>query len=75
MAKGMEYCPRNGETFELKCSRAGISHFGCPRAEIRTEEDEKKVYCEEVKAEDCPIYSNIEQIIGTVNRREAAFTF
>jgi hypothetical protein len=75
MAKSTEYCRRIEETFEVNCSRAGINHFGCPSAEIRTEEDEKKVYCRELRAEDCPIYSNIEQIIETVNRREAAFTF
>ena len=59
------YCERIEAKFDVNYSKAGISHFACPRFT----QDGREVSCKAVEDDGCPVYERLERMIAEGNGR------
>ena len=65
--KDSAYCVRIEGRFPVSYSKAGVSHFGCPRVDMKVENG---VYCLALQEEGCPVLARLEQMIMDDNGKE-----
>lgn len=70
--KDTAYCDRIEARFPVAYSKAGVSHFGCPRivTPIPYYIIGSELYCLAAQEEGCPVFARLEELIKAGNGKE-----